>query len=257
MTPHPDSANAQGRQGAATRAAPAIAVILAIAAVSLVGILTAPSRDPVVVGESPTWPSTLAKDPSGPLAQGKFLVARPGMPDPNFSRTVVLLLSYGTKGTRGLIVNRPTEARLSMLAPKLEELADREDPVYRGGPVQPWEMSLLVRSPSRKEGAQHVFDDVFVSESPEVLRRLATAGPDAVFRVYAGYAGWAPGQLESEVARGDWHVVPGSADIVFAEPASEEVWRGLLPREGSEWSKKMTPPERWPPFHIARAQLLE
>ena len=73
-----------------------------------------------------------------------------------------------------------------------------------------------------------------------MLQRLLLPDREEPFRVYAGYAGWAPGQLEMEVDRGDWHIVPGTGELVFSERLSE-LWRGLLPRRGTDWTKLRGP----------------
>jgi putative transcriptional regulator len=154
-------------------------------------------------------------------------VASEDLTDPNFKRTVVLLLSYGPQGAVGLVINRPTEVDLSTVFPDLDGLRDRQV-VYSGGPVERGKWMLLARSPADLEQGRRVFADVHVSESQAELNRLGGA-PGAAFRVYAGYAGWAPRQLGFEIAAGGWHVVAGDPDLVLAD-ASRDVWRLLLPR---------------------------
>jgi putative AlgH/UPF0301 family transcriptional regulator len=88
---------------------------------------------------------------------------------------------------------------------------------------------LLVRSADEPEDSRRVLEDVFVSQSRELLEQLAgeNDGTDP-FRLYVGYAGWAPGQLDHEVARGDWHVVAADGDAVFSE-RPKEIWNRLIP----------------------------
>jgi putative transcriptional regulator len=161
-------------------------------------------------------------------AAGRFLVASADLHDPNFSRTVVLLLSYNRGGAVGLVINRPTEVSLSAAFPDLAEQPAAQV-VYSGGPVERGKWMLLVRAPEGPEPGRRIFADVHVSESTELLNRLA-AESGAVFRVYSGYAGWGPGQLDFEIAAGGWHVVGGDADLVLADGA-RDVWRMLLPRD--------------------------
>jgi putative transcriptional regulator len=165
------------------------------------------------------------------LAAGKLLVAKREMTDPNFAESVVLLLRYDLEGALGVIVNRRGDKRLSTLLPEIESLDGTRDTVFRGGPVTDGELFVLVRSGRPLDGAHPVFADFHVSQSRELLERLAAAPRgDTPFRVYAGYAGWAPFQLDYEVARGDWHIVPARGEVVFADRPAE-VWQRLVPRD--------------------------
>lgn len=159
-------------------------------------------------------------------AAGRLLVANRQMRDPRFAESVILLVRYGEEGALGVIINRPSKVKLAELLPDAAQLKDRPDPVYIGGPVARDGMMLLLRSEEKPEGAKHVFADVYVSPSREVLDRLVAAD-DRNFRAYVGYAGWAAGQLEYELERQDWHVLPGDADMVFAED-TESVWDKLI-----------------------------
>lgn len=174
------------------------------------------------------------------LAGGKMLVAKRDMKDPNFARTVVLLVRHEAGGATGLIVNRQSEVAIAELLPDVEPLRGRTDRAYIGGPVNRSGMYLLFRSDTGLEGANRVVDGVYFSRNPDVLERLAS-DKKREFRVYAGYAGWGPGQLESELERGDWHVVEGSAEIVFSERPGG-VWDRMIPREGTDVARLAMPP---------------
>jgi len=177
-----------------------------------------------------------------PLARGTLLVATPDLPDPNFTKTVVLVLSYGADGAMGLIVNRRTDLALPDVVPGLEVPAKPRQLVYAGGPVSPEGLLMLVRSRDEIENALQVFGDVWVSDSRELLERFAKKPSKAVFRVYAGYAGWAPRQLDAEVGRGDWIVIPADGDIVFNDNPSQ-VWRSLVPPEENPFVTELHPSE--------------
>jgi len=180
------------------------------------------------------------------LAKGRFLVAARQLQDPNFSETVVLLIEYGENGAIGLIVNRPSDAELRAVLPDMEGLRKREDVLFIGGPVARSRISVLIRSKRAPQGATKVFDETYFSLSKETLRRLVDA-PRAGerFRLYAGYAGWAPGQLDAEVARGDWKVLPGDAAEIFENEPSE-VWRTLIGRAAGRWTRgPVFPRHRW------------
>ncbi len=169
------------------------------------------------------------------LAAGRFLVAKREMIDPNFAKTVVLLLDYGMHGSLGLVINRPSEMKISALLPELDELKQRKDTVWVGGPVPGNNMFMLVRSTEEPDESRLVFEDVYVSRSEELLGRLAKKRK-STFRVYAGYAGWAPGQLDHEVARGDWHIVQADGDVVFAENPGD-IWPILIPPVPSQQAR--------------------
>ena len=173
--------------------------------------------------------------PQAALSPGRFLVASKQLRDPNFARTVVLLLNYGERGARGVIINWPTGVKLAAMFPEIRGLQRRMDTVYLGGPVQRTRLLMLLRSDKPRAGAEHVVDDIYVSTSRRLLfDALGRTGSAASVHVYAGYAGWAPGQLDREVARGDWHVLPADAETVFSETPGE-VWRELIAKGAVQW----------------------
>lgn len=174
------------------------------------------------------------------LGRGKFLVAGRTLRDPNFSRTVVLLLEHDDSGALGLVVNRPTDITLASVLPDVDELGGRPDLLYLGGPVSRDHLVLLIRSDTAPEGSKAVLDDVFVSANLDTLRALVGAAGAEPFHAYAGYAGWAAGQLEGEVSRGDWHIAPADAETVF-EQRAEDVWPDLIRRNTGRWVRRGMP----------------
>lgn len=171
-------------------------------------------------------------------AKGRFLVAERDLRDPNFSETVVLLTHYGEGGAMGLIVNWPTAAPAAELLPHVGGIAGLSDTIFVGGPVARQVLLMLLRSQGELEGAEHVFADVHLGTSRELLERVAS-GEQAVeeFRLYSGHAGWAPGQLELELAAGGWRVLPGEPGLVFdADP--ERVWSELMKRGEVQWTRR-------------------
>lgn len=168
----------------------------------------------------------------GELAAGQFLIASRGLLDPNFAKTVVLLIAHNDEGAMGVIINRPTEVELGQMLEELEDAESRARTVWVGGPVAHWQLVLLFRSAEGSDQDEPVFEDVYFSASREVLESLLERGIE--FRIYAGYAGWSPGQLEQEIARGGWHVLPGTAEMVFDnEPLT--LWRELVTRGEAKW----------------------
>ncbi len=176
-------------------------------------------------------------------AAGQFLVASRELLDPNFYQTVVLLLEHGDGGALGLVVNRRTNMTAADALPTIDALREHDQPIYMGGPVSIDSLLMLVRAAEPPEGAEHVFANVHVSASSALLGRLVEGNSGAAeFRVYAGYAGWAPGQLDFELARGGWHLVPASEELVFAEQPGR-IWGRLVPPEQPLEARLYEPPE--------------
>jgi putative transcriptional regulator len=155
------------------------------------------------------------------LEPGVFLYAAPSLGDPNFAETVVLLLDHGPGGSLGLIVNRPTRIGVREAVKELAETRELDLRVYEGGPVQREMMVALVRSSPALADARRVLPDVQFSTEPRQWTEVA-GGPEAAsrLRVYAGYAGWGPGQLAREVRLGSWVVAPADARSIFSSEPS-------------------------------------
>jgi putative transcriptional regulator len=156
------------------------------------------------------------------LATGKLLVATRSLVDPNFARTVVLLIQYDEKSAVGLVLNRRTNVPLSRMAEGLPGY------FYLGGPVEPHTTIALLKAPVEPKGAKRIFDDVHLVTSSDLFDQTVSGRPDpSVFHIYQGYAGWIPHQLEREVARGSWLIFPATANAVFtADPDS--LWRRMI-----------------------------
>ena len=161
------------------------------------------------------------------LAIGRFVIANRQVGG-FFGGSVIVLVDHGAHGSLGLIVNRPVELTLAELLPDLEEARGRREHAFLGGPVGPDQLLLLIRSSKPPEGSAPVVDGLHVSGSRDTLRALLRS-PGVEFRAYVGYAGWAPGQLASEIARGDWTLAPGDAGSVF-ERDPTGLWEKLLRR---------------------------
>jgi putative transcriptional regulator len=148
------------------------------------------------------------------LANGVLLVADKQLEDPNFRKTVIVIADHTDEGTLGLILNRRTQTPLSDALEKWKEAGRVRDPIYVGGPVGRTGMLALVRAKSTPDGGKRVIGDIHLMADKQGLIPFLSDGPDRV-RVYAGYAGWAPEQLESEIADGGWHVLPANPRLVF------------------------------------------
>lgn len=159
-------------------------------------------------------------------AAHKFLIATHQQRGP-FFETVILLVDYDQSGAMGLIVNRPSQIAVAKVLPNVKELEGRKDRLYVGGPVSLDHLMLLIRSKTAPARSTHVIDDVYASGSIDTLRAVASGKlTGATFRAYAGYAGWAGGQLDAELARGAWRVVPATADEIFTTQPGR-LWEDL------------------------------
>ncbi len=162
----------------------------------------------------------------GDLAGGKLLVASRDLPDPNFAKTVILLVQYDEDGVVGLILNRRSKVPISRVLGEVAGAKARPDPVYAGGPVGRTEVLALTRRSSGD--AKRVFGEVFLVSSKEAMEKTFANAADAdAVHVYLGYSGWTEPQLENELNLGAWYIFPGSAGAVFdADP--ESLWERLI-----------------------------
>ncbi len=170
------------------------------------------------------------------LGVGKLLVASRSLGDPDFARTVVLLVRYDEKGALGLILNRRTDVPLSRVL-DLEAAKDRSDPVYLGGPVGPSAVFALLESSAKMEKAENIFGGVYLISDKALFEQTISARPDpAVFHVYLGSAGWTQDQLRTEVKLGAWFVFPADAATVFnSDPDS--LWLQMIQKTELQLAK--------------------
>jgi putative transcriptional regulator len=166
--------------------------------------------------------------------RGQLLIAGPRLIDPNFFRTVVLVIEHSEDGAFGLVLNRPSETSVGEAVPELEMLIDSEEPLFIGGPVQPSTVITLARFADVEDAALAAFDDIGV---------LGTGGPPVeemadrllIARAYVGHSGWGPGQLEAELETGDWILDPARGDDVFSD-SPRELWSSVLTRKGGSYA---------------------
>jgi len=177
----------------------------------------------------------------GESLAGQLLLASPALQDPNFMRTVVLVSLHSEEGAMGLVLNRPSAVTVSEAVPQLEPAVSDAERVYVGGPVQPTSVVFLVE---------------FLDPAPAgllVLGRIGFPAPDAAIeelieatgrgRVFAGYAGWGEGQLDAEIAQGDWiahAALPGDARAISSERCSDGSRRPRRRSASHGWSTTLT-----------------
>jgi putative transcriptional regulator len=176
--------------------------------------------------------------------QGQFLVASPHLPDSNFFRTVVLMIQHNEEGAFGVILNRPGRKTVAEIWALVGEGECRsEAPVFLGGPVEGPLLAIHTHAPCAQSS---VFDGLFIATRKDYLNRIVRS--KRPFRVFCGYAGWGPGQLESEIEAGGWMSYPAVLDDVFRSP--DEMWKTVMGKIGMEIlaptiDKRRVPTEPW------------
>ena len=165
--------------------------------------------------------------------RGQLLVASPALLDPNFQRTVILVGEHGEDGAMGLILNRPSETSISEGLPELDELADQESVIFVGGPVAPGVVMVLARFREPEDEETVAGDDIGFLPAGTELEQLSDTALQT--RVFAGYAGWGPGQLEEEIERSDWIInEPVECEIFTDRP--DTLWSSVLTRMGGRFA---------------------
>ena len=157
-------------------------------------------------------------------AKGKLLVATEEVRGEVFAQTVILLLHYDANGAMGLVINRPTDILPEEVVDDVDVLSDYGGTLFWGGPVQMNSLRALLHADPAPPGAETVVDSVHVVGIDDGLSD-ATADPSSL-RLYIGYAGWGPKQLDGELARGSWHVVTATDGHVFDEDP-HSLWERL------------------------------
>lgn len=181
--------------------------------------------------------------PRGVPLAGRLLVAAPMLDDPNFARTVVLLLDHDEEGSLGLVINRPSHVPVGAVLPPWDGRTTGADVLFTGGPVADDSALALGLLPGPVDGPE-----------PQGFRRVAgqfglvdlDLDPDETLRtvealrIYAGYSGWTPGQLELELEEGSWYVVDGGPDDVFGDDPTT-LWERVLRRQHGDLVFLATP----------------
>lgn len=161
-----------------------------------------------------------------------MLIAVPRLGDPNFRRTLVLVLEHNASGSMGLTINRPSSLPMGAFcaSQSMDFRGDHAQRVYQGGPVQTDRAFILHASSHRGPETEDVADGVCLSYSLESLRMLANLPPERM-RVFLGYAGWGPNQLAVEVSSGSWLIATPSQALLLGTAADQQ-WESALSREG-------------------------
>lgn len=164
------------------------------------------------------------------LPPGTLLLAAPGLLDPNFMHTVVLLVQHDDDGAFGLVVNRVTDATLGDLLPEHEGLSGATAKVHGGGPVGLDTLQVLHRAPGVLGGGVHLGAGLYLGADLEDVAAHLADGPRPAteVRFVVGYAGWGAGQLDGELQDGSWVPRPLDPALIFSDDPGEVVWRRAL-----------------------------
>lgn len=174
----------------------------------------------------------LKKPPLSEPAAGKLLIAEPFLRDGNFSRTVIFLCEHADDGSVGFVLNQDTDLKLGDI---LVELSSSNEPIFQGGPVQNDTLHMLHQMPELLDGKQ-IIDNIYWGGSFDALQEtimMHKYEPNTL-KLFLGYAGWAAGQLNAEMAEGSWLVVDATPEIVF-NTAPDEIWRKAISLLGDDY----------------------
>lgn len=177
------------------------------------------------------------KDP----ADGDLLIASANLLDPNFKRSVIFLCDHTEKGSFGLVLNHLLPMKLSDV---MRDIGGWNAPLYQGGPVQTNTLHLVHSDPALDIGSKEICPGIYwggdFNRACELIRE-GTAQPDT-FRFFAGYSGWAGGQLESEIKSRSWYITPATAGVVFTSN-TESLWTNVLQSLGPHFKMLLDYPE--------------
>ena len=163
-----------------------------------------------------------------------LLVSMPQMNDPNFSKTVILLAEYGAQCAFGLVLNRQMGEPASAVVTTDQPLTIHPKVhLYTGGPVEPTRAWILTSRRELDLDAMEVVEGLYLSASAELVRKTLESPPDFTTRMVVGYAGWAAGQLDVELAESAWLMAPVQTDLIFSTPL-EDMWATAIRRLGAE-----------------------
>lgn len=164
---------------------------------------------------------------------GRFLVSEPFMGDPNFRRTVVLLVEHGEDGSLGFVMNRQLKAGIQEI---VEDLDDFDSPVFLGGPVEQNTLHYVHRLGEQLSGSRHISGDLYWSGDFDQLKEMIRSGEASEEEVlfFVGYSGWSPGQLFEELERKSWIIAPQNDAYIF-DGEYEDLWKNILRGMGEKY----------------------
>lgn len=179
----------------------------------------------------------LERGKAKPTLSGSLLLAHPGMHDPNFRRSVVLLSAHGEDGAMGVVLNRPLNKRLGELTADFAASPLAGVPLYQGGPVQAEQLILAAWQPESLEGGFKIHFGIDIERAQALL-----GGEGVRLRAFLGYSGWTRGQLDNELRHNSWVVASASANLLDQRDG-EELWRAILGGISPMWRLMAGEPE--------------
>jgi putative transcriptional regulator len=200
--------------------------------IPVVAVLLCFAGIPLYAQDSTKQP--LAQDSQTNLKKGTFLVATDNLAGSSFEETVILVTNYSKQGTVGIAINRPTTLTLKEAFPEDKHFEDKKDELYLGGPVRPDSLFVLMKTKHPEGGMQHIAADVYFSAGiAAMVHDIEKNGGNLTARAFAGYSGWAAGQLEEEIQQGDWLVINADMNIIFSN--SNNIWQKLHRAWSGTW----------------------
>jgi len=189
----------------------------------------------ISISTATTDPDKVLNSTNQHLEKGVFLVASRRITDPRFKQTVILVTEINSNGAIGVIINRPTDINMAEIFPDNESLKDSAVHPYIGGPVRPTFLSVLINTSQAQEDMLPVLDGVFFGLGTGfVINLISEMKKEDKVHVYFGYAGWAAGQLEMELHRGDWYLMKGDIQAIFdKDPAN--IWSEYIQLVSGIW----------------------
>ncbi|MDX2463693.1 MAG: YqgE/AlgH family protein [Porticoccus sp.] len=172
----------------------------------------------------------MAAEQTIPENQGRFLVATEQLDHTSFQQAVILITHHSKRGATGLTINRPTNIPLTTIFPHTQHLKLNDESLYLGGPVSTNAIFVLLRTTQPRKNMHLIAKNIYFSTAENAFSTPFTG----TSRVYAGYAGWAPGQLQAEIDRGDWMLIHAEPNIIF-EKNTQALWQRLSKRWSGLW----------------------
>lgn len=169
--------------------------------------------------------------------KGTFLAATRNMTDPRFKESVIFLFKSDTHSSMGLIINKPSTLTLSGVLPSIKLPKGTYDTIYYGGPVDGKQLFTLVKSKTPVEGATRLTSDLHICSDHNSAIRALIAQEGRNVRLYLGYAGWGPKQLDMEIQRGDWVVADIEINDIF-DKTPADMWPSIMKKEKNDNNEK-------------------
>lgn len=202
----------------------------------LVFCLLYPCYQPLYSGNETTPQHNTAPE----LGTGIILIASHHMKDTNFAKSVILITDYGESGTAGLILNKPSDLQVNDHLPQGGSLFSDDDYFYHGGPVYKNYISMIINPEDMDNNipGRLIFNNVYLADLSKIINQMDTLITDRNYRFYLGYSGWAPGQLESELLRGDWYLWYPQENYIFMDNSKgKNIWNELILKVTAIWAK--------------------